>query len=141
MASMLLGWTLADVMNALELDGYEDLGTLQGVTEHRLKLNSIHTELEHHLSPYPGLECWLSHRQDSSIDLRDPVVIGVPTMFGGEVPEVLWYLAPNAHINDPEESGAVSSLSRFMTDHDLIPPTVHLSGWHCESSLLAKHLI
>ena len=85
MASMLLGWTLADVMNALELDGYEDLGTLHGVTEHRLKLNSIHTELEHHLSPYPGLECWLSHRQDSSIDLRDPVVIGVPTMFGGRM--------------------------------------------------------
>ena len=89
------------------------------------------------------IEVWHMAQQDSYIDLQDPIVIGAPMMFGGKVPEVLWYLAPNEHVDGMPSPTSLSSLVALMTGvasrgtGALPAPTVHLSGWHAQAEPLS----
>ena len=89
------------------------------------------------------IEVWHMAQQDSYIDLQDPIVIGAPMVFGGKVPEVLWYLAPNEHVHGFPSPTMISSLDALMASvasrgpGALPAPTVHLSGWHAQAEPLA----
>lgn len=143
MASMILGWTLNDVTTAMGL----------GPTDHLLHLRR--DALKHALRDLvkavkkgvdlgEDIAIWHMAQQDSYIDLHDPIVLGAPIVFGGKVPEVLWYLAPNEHVAGMPSPSMLANLHAFMlsvASHDegaLPAPTVHLSGWHAEAEPLGS---
>jgi len=142
MASMILGWTLNDVTTAMGL----------GTTDHLLHLrpDALKNALCDLVKAIRGgvdlgedIEVWHMAQQDSYIDLHDPIVVGAPIVFGGKVPEVLWYLAPNEHVHGYPANSMLSSLFDLQSNiasngaEALPAPTVHLSGWHAAAEPLA----
>ena len=142
MASMMLGWTLDDVMTSL---GLGDMKHLHHLRPKALKVELAKTvdKLQDRVALGEDLQIWLMSQQDSYIELRDPIVIGAPIVFGGKVPEVLWYLAPNEPVEGMPSPSMLASLHAFMLnvashgEGALPAPTVHLSGWHAEAEPLA----
>ena len=142
MASMILGWTLNDVTTAMGLGTTDHL--------HHLRRDALKEALRDLVQAIKGgvdlgedIEVWHMAQQDSYIDLHDPVVLGAPIVFGGRVPEVLWYLAPNEHVHGFPSDTMLSGLLRLQstiasTGTGVLPaPTVHLSGWHADAEPLA----
>ena len=142
MASMILGWTLNDVTTAMGL----------GATDHLLHLRrdalkdalrDLVQGIKQGVDLGEDIEVWHMAQQDSYIDLHDPVVLGAPIVFGGKVPEVLWYLAPNEHVHGFPSPTMLSSLDALMASvasrgtGALPAPTVHLSGWHAQAEPLS----
>lgn len=142
MASMILGWTLNDVTTAMGLGATDHLLHLRGDA---LKdtLSDLVKAIKEGVDLGEDIEVWHMAQQDSYIDLQDPIVIGAPMMFGGKVPEVLWYLAPNEHVDGMPSPTSLSSLVALMTGvasrgtGALPAPTVHLSGWHAQAEPLS----
>lgn len=140
---MMLGWTLDDVTTAL---GLGDMKHLHHLRPHARKAELAKTVdvILNRVELGEDLQFWLMSQQDSYIDLQDPIVIGAPIVFGGRVPEVLWYLAPNEHVEGMPSPSMLASLHAFMlsvASHDegaLPAPTVHLSGWHAEAEPLGS---
>ena len=141
MASMILGWTLNDVTTALGL----------GNTDHFLHLRpeplqealrDLVEAVNNRISAKQDVAVWLMCQQDSFTDLHDPVVVGAPMAFGGKIPEVLWYLAPNEHVDGLPAATTLASLHEVMSRINtngpggLPSPTVHVSGWHAEAERL-----
>ena len=142
MASMMLGWTLDDVMTALGLGNMKHLHHLRPKAQ-KAELAKTVDAILNLVTLGEDLQIWLMSQQDSYIELQDPIVIGAPIVFGGKVPEVLWYLAPNEHVEGMPSPSMLASLHSFMLsvasrDEGALPaPTVHLSGWHAEAEPLA----
>ena len=138
---MMLGWTLDDVTTAL---GLGDMKHLHHLRPHALKAELAKTVdvIQNRVELGEDLQIWLMSQQDSYIDLQDPIVIGAPIVFGGRVPEVLWYLAPNEHVEGMPSPTLLASLHAFMEriasegEVPLPSPTVHLSGWHAPAEAL-----
>lgn len=145
MASMILGWTLNDVTTAMGLGTTEHLlhASLQALKE---ALTVLVKGVKDRLPAEGNVDVWLMCQQDSCYDYREPVVIGAPMVFGGKVPEVLWYLAPNEHVQGFPSTTTVADLHSIMNEvslngpGELPSPTVHLSGWHAEAEPLAPLL-
>ena len=139
---MILGWTLNDVTTAMGLGATDHLLHLRGDA---LKdtLRDLVKAIKEGVDLGEDIEVWHMAQQDSYIDLQDPIVIGVPIVFGGKVPEVLWYLAPNEHVDGMPSLTLLASLQAFAErvgsagEAPLPSPTVHLSGWHAPAEPLA----
>ena len=142
MASMMLGWTLDDVTTAL---GLGDMNHLHHLRPHARKAELAKTvdAIQSRVELGQDVQMWHMAQQDSYIDLQDPIVIGAPIVFGGKVPEVLWYLAPNEHVDGMPSPTLLASLQAFAERvgsagaGSLPSPTVHLSGWHAPAEPLA----
>ena len=142
MASMILGWTLNDVMTALGLGSTEHLLHLRPDALKKALSETVEA-IGEALDFHDDVDLWHMAQQDSYIDLHDPVVLGAPIVFGGKVPEVLWYLAPNEHVHGFPSPTMLSSLDALMASvasrgtGALPAPTVHLSGWHAQAEPLS----
>lgn len=142
MASMILGWTLNDVMTALGLGSTEHLLHLRPDALKKALSETVEA-IGEALDFHDDVDLWHMAQQDSYIDLHDPVVLGAPIVFGGKVPEVLWYLAPNEHVHGFPSPTMISSLDALMASvasrgtGALPAPTVHLSGWHAQAEPLS----
>jgi hypothetical protein len=138
MASMILGWTLNDVTTAMGLGNTDHLLHLRP-KELREALRELVEAVSHRITVEQDVGVWLMCQQDSEINLHDQVVVGAPMVFGGKVPEVLWYLAPNEHVDGMPSTTTLASLQEVMlninqTGPGTLPaPTVHLSGWHADA--------
>ena len=140
---MILGWTLNDVTTAM---GLGTTGHLHHLRRDALKdaLCDLVRAIKGGVDLGGDIELWHMAQQDSYIDLHDPVVLGAPIVFGGKVPEVLWYLAPNEHVHGFPSNSMLSSLFDLQSNiasngaEALPAPTVHLSGWHAASEQLAS---
>lgn len=143
MASMILGWTLNDVTTALGLGSTDHLLHLRPDALKQALVETV-KGIEEALDLNDDVELWHMPQQDSYIDLHDPIVLGSPIVFGGKVPEVLWYLAPNEHVHGFPSPTLLSSLDALMASvasrgtGALPAPTVHLSGWHAEAEPLGS---
>ena len=141
MASMVLGWTLNDVMNALGLGDMNHLHHLRPDAQKAELAKTVDAILSR-VELGEDLQIWHMAQQDSYIDLQDPIVIGAPIVFGGKVPEVLWYLVPNEHVDGMPSPTLLASLQAFAEhvssagEGPLPSPTVHLSGWHAPAEPL-----
>lgn len=142
MASMILGWTLNDVTHALGMGDMNHLHQLRSEAQKAELAKTVDAILSR-VELGGDIEVWHMAQQDSYIDLQDPIVIGAPMMFGGKVPEVLWYLAPNEHVDGMPSPTLLASLQAFAEhvgsagEGPLPSPTVHLSGWHAPAEPLA----
>ena len=145
MASMMLGWTLNDVTTAM---GLGTTGHLLNASSksHQEGLAALVKGVKERLPAEGDVDVWLMCQQDSCYDYREPVVVGAPMVFGGKVPEVLWYLAPNENVQGFPSTTTVADLQAIMNEvslngpGELPSPTVHLSGWHAEAERLAPLL-
>ena len=142
MASMILGWTLNDVTHALGMGDMNHLHQLRADAQ-KEELAKTVDAIRERVELGADLQMWHMAQQDSYIDLQDPIVIGAPIVFGGKVPEVLWYLAPNEHVDGMPSPTLLASLQAFAErvgsagEASLPSPTVHLSGWHAPAEPLA----
>ena len=135
---MILGWTLNDVTTAMGLGSTDHLLHLRR-GELRQALRELVEAVSNRITVKQDVSAWLMCQQDSELNLHDLVVVGAPMVFGGKVPEVLWYLAPNEHVDGMPSQTTLASLQEVMLSINqngpgaLPAPTVHLSGWHAEA--------
>ena len=138
---MILGWTLNDVTTAMGLGNTDHFLHLRQQAL-REALRDLVEAVNTRLAAHHDVGVWLMCQQDSFTDLHDPVVVGAPMVFGGRIPEVLWYLAPNEHVDGMPSPTTLASLHEVMSTVNgdgpgtLPAPTVHLSGWHAEADNL-----
>ena len=141
MASITYGWDLETVLRGFGISTDFTRMDRSLFQKHKEALRGSIELLHEELENYPGVQIWLMCVQDSEINLRESKMVGISTMIGGYVPEILWSLTPNAAIDDPLPADEFNSLLSFAADLksrgiELPGPAVHFSGWHAEKLLL-----